>query len=129
MKILDSDFLVTILRGKEDIKETIDRLNEEKVAITSINAFELYIGAFKSRHAEENVKEVNSLISTYEVLPFDRYVAKVAGRIYANLQKRGREIGIRDVMISAICLVNDAILVTRNVSHYGRIEGLGVETW
>lgn len=129
MKVLDSDLLVAILRGKEAIKEVIERLDTEKIAITSISAFELYFGAFKSERAEENAKEVSDLISIYDILPFDGDVSGVAGRIYVDLQKQGKDIGIRDVMIAAICLINDAILVTRNVTHYSRIEGLKVEKW
>jgi len=129
MKILDTDFLVSILRGKKDAEDLLDYLNAGDIAITSITAFELYFGAFKSERASENIKEVDSLLSSYPVIYFDKNASKEAGKVYSALEKSGKRIGIRDVMIAAICRVNDASLITRNVKHYSRIEGLGIEKW
>ena len=129
MKILDTDILVSILRGKEDAKDILDYLNGEDIAITTITAFELYYGAFKSEKASENIKEVDSLLVSYPVVDFSKESSKEAGKIYSKLGEAGKDIGIRDVIIGAICLVNDAGLITRNVRHYSRIVGLRIEKW
>ncbi len=129
MKVLDSDFLIAILRGREEDKEITEKLETETIVITSINVFEIYFGIFKSKQVEENTKLVSSLVSVYDVIPFNTDAAKIAGRLYADLQKQGEDIGIRDVMIAAICLINNAVLITRNVQHYSRIKGLKVEEW
>ncbi|ODS37598.1 hypothetical protein BEH94_10260 [Candidatus Altiarchaeales archaeon WOR_SM1_SCG] len=129
MKILDTDILISILRGKKDAEDVLDYLSGEDIAISSITAFELYYGAFKSERTSENIKEVDSLLSSYQVINFDKNASKEAGKIHSKLEKSGKGIGIRDVMIGAICLLNDAGLITRNVRHYSRIEGLRIEKW
>ena len=49
MKCLDTDFLVAILRGKDDAKSKMESLDAEgHNATTTINAFELFYGAYKS---------------------------------------------------------------------------------
>jgi len=129
MKILDTDILISILRGKKDAEDVLDYLSGEDIAISSITAFELYYGAFKSERTSENIKEVDSLLSSYQVINFDKNASKEAGKIHSKLEKSGKGIGIRDVMIGAICLLNDAGLITRNVKHYSRIGGLRIEKW
>ena len=69
------------------------------------------------------------MLSSYPVIDFDKNASKEAGKIYSKLEKKGLSIEIREIMIGAICLLNDASLITRNVKHYSRIEGLGVEKW
>jgi tRNA(fMet)-specific endonuclease VapC len=129
MKILDTDILVSILRGKKDAEDILDYLNGEDIAISAITAFELYYGAFKSERMSENIREVDGLLSSYPIINFDKNASKEAGKIYTKLENAGKDIGIRDVIIGAICRANDASLITRNVKHYSRIEGLKIEKW
>jgi len=52
-----------------------------------------------------------------------------AAHIYANLRSAGRLIDDADIILAAFCLVNDCILVTDNVQHFDRIDGLQHENW
>ena len=42
---------------------------------------------------------------------------------------RGQLIGPNDLLIAAICMVNDVALVTHNLSEFGRIADLNIEDW
>ena len=53
----------------------------------------------------------------------------VAAKIGTALISRGEEIGINDTYIAATALVHDLTLVTADVAHFNRIEGLTVEEW
>ena len=46
-----------------------------------------------------------------------------------NLFKAGSPIGFTDTMISAHALTTDAVLVTNNVKHFSKVEGLTIENW
>lgn len=52
-----------------------------------------------------------------------------AARIYADLRERGQLIEDSDIFIGATAFANNATLVTNNVEHLGRIEGLKIENW
>ena len=43
----------------------------------------------------------------------------------ADLERTGQPIGFADAMIAATALQHNLTLVTGNISHYQRIQGLG----
>ena len=130
MKCLDTDLLIAILRGKNEAYPTVLKLDEEaKEATTSISAFELFFGAYKSERKSENLKEAQKLLERLEVIPFDTSAAKRAGEISANLLKKGEPIDFRDAMIAGIALEKNLTLLTRNKAHFSRIKDLEVQTW
>ncbi len=130
MKCLDTDFLVAVLRGAEDVKLTLDKFEEEGIQYTtSINAFELYFGAFLSGKKENNLKAVEALLSRLHVIQFDIEDAKVAGQIASGLKEKGEKLDFRDVLIASAAISGNLPIVTRNVEHFSRIEGLKVLDW
>jgi predicted nucleic acid-binding protein len=68
-------------------------------------------------------------LARVRVLPLDPTAAVRAGDILARLDEQGKPIGLEDVLISATALVNSLAVVTRNLTHFERIEGLRVESW
>jgi tRNA(fMet)-specific endonuclease VapC len=59
------------------------------------------------------------------ILPFDDDAAMV----FHDLEKLRLRVGTMDLKISSICLVHDAMLLTRNLSDFEKIPGLKVENW
>jgi tRNA(fMet)-specific endonuclease VapC len=56
------------------------------------------------------------------------YLLRAAERFHALWIMRLR-IGTMDLKIAATALANDATLLTRNTSDFGRIPGLRIEDW
>lgn len=130
MNCLDTDLLVGILRGSGDTRKIMERLDEEGVQFTtSINVFELFVGAFLSRKRDTNLRSVESLLAKLSIIELDAETAKLAGLVAARLKQRGVGIDFRDVLIAAIALSHDLTIITRNVRHFSRIEGLKVQVW
>ncbi len=130
MKCIDTDFLIAILRGKQEAYESVLKIDEEgKEATTAINAFELFFGANRSERKKENIREAQKLLERLEVIPLDTLSAKRAGEISATLVAKGEAIDFRDAMIAGIALEKDLTLLTRNNAHFSRIKGLKVQTW
>lgn len=59
------------------------------------------------------------------VLPFDADAAAV----FIELRRAFRRAGTMDLKIAAICLVHDALLLSRNMADFKNIPGLRVENW
>jgi tRNA(fMet)-specific endonuclease VapC len=115
------------LRGKKDAFSKVVALDQEAkgAATTSINAFEIYFGAYKSKMQ----KETERLLDRLQVIPMDQLSSKKAAEISAKLGAIGEPIDYRDALIAAIVLENDLTLLTRNKAHFSRIKGLTIETW
>jgi predicted nucleic acid-binding protein len=130
MKCLDTDLLIAILRGKEEAKAPVADLDSEsRGATTSISAFEIFFGAYKSARRKENVKEAMKLLKRLEVFSLDLSSSRRAAEISAGLIARGEAIDFRDAMIAGIVIENNLTLVTRNKTHFCRVKNLQLETW
>lgn len=128
---LDTDFLIALLRGHpEAVKkaEEYDSIGAE-ISTTAINAFEIYLGAFRSIEAEKNVKQADDLLNSIKVLELTLESSRKSSEILSDLIRRGEPVDLRDTMIAGIAIVNGYILVTRNIDHFKRITGLSVEKW
>ncbi len=122
---LDTDVLIDFLRGDSVTAKNVAQLEEEYIlATTAINIFELYYGAFKTKKAHKNVEVVNELANRLEILKFTDRSAEISGRIIAKLEKDGKSLDFRDAMIAGVVLENHAMLYTRNLRHFKRINGI-----
>ncbi|MBI2898499.1 MAG: type II toxin-antitoxin system VapC family toxin [Deltaproteobacteria bacterium] len=124
MIVADTDVLIDARRGKEPALTRIDgEIARGTLATTTVTAFELWTGARSTNEAER----VDALLASIEVLALDHQAAREAGRLRRELQAKGEPIGIADCLIAGICLSRGLPLLTRNVGHFGRVEGLTVE--
>jgi tRNA(fMet)-specific endonuclease VapC len=53
----------------------------------------------------------------------------LSAEFYADLRAKGTPADDIDLLIAGIALANNLILVTHNVKHFDRIEGLEVTDW
>jgi tRNA(fMet)-specific endonuclease VapC len=130
MKCLDTDLLVAILRGDNDAKGTLNRLDtEDRNATTVINAFEIFYGANRSSRRAQNIENAKSLLQRLEILPFSPQAAERAGELLAQLTFKGEVIEYRDAMIAGIVLEEGVSIISRNKKHFARIPKIQFEIW
>ena len=130
MPTLDTDILVSLLKGAPEAVERIRSLQESGVSIstTIVNAYELLKGAYISSKAVENLVKVRETISNLHVLELTFGAAEEAARIYKELQGRGHIIGEFDVLIAGIVRFQEESLVTRD-AHFKLIRGMRLVNW
>ena len=128
---LDTDFIVALLRNHPEAVKKAEEYDSVKAEIstTSMNAFEIYLGAFRSRMAEKNVKQADDLLNAIKILELDLESSRKASEILSQLIRKGEPIDLRDAIIAGIALTNGCTLITRNTEHFKRITGLSIETW
>ncbi|TRZ87701.1 MAG: type II toxin-antitoxin system VapC family toxin [Methanosarcinales archaeon] len=64
-----------------------------------------------------------------ELVLIEKKTMEKAAEIYAYLKKEGNLIEDADILMAATALVEDLVLVTNNMNHFGRIKGLELENW
>ena len=130
MKCIDSDFLIAVLRADKGAEKTMATLDQEgSIATTVINAYEILIGAKKSLHREDNLKEARKLLAKFHIMNMDLDSAEIASDIYSELSSEGNIIDLRDIFIASISLSHGAKIVTRNEKDFSRVKGLQIERW
>lgn len=128
--ILDTTFLVDVLRGEDTVAELEDELDTSGTPhANSITVMELYEGVHLADTTETQREAVESLLTEINELSFDRTCAIQAGRLNAELVSAGEPIDVTDVMIAATALVHGRPVVTRNVDHFERIDDVEVVTY
>lgn len=126
--ILDTTFLVDIIRGDQAALALLDRLEagSDPLLIPTPVLYELWEGIERSTKPLREAQAVARTVEAYPLLDIDAAAAKRAGRISGNLIRRGETIDDIDVFIAGIALERGYPLITRNLKHFDRIDGLRV---
>lgn len=128
--ILDSTFLIDVLRGKASVEELLGEVDVSGPPfVTSVTVMELYEGIYLAESTERERAVVEEMLDGINEIPFDRACGKRAGQINAELVAAGEPIDETDVMIAATALDYDLPVVTRNVDHFDRIDGIDVVSY
>ena len=128
MRCLDAAFLVDLLKGEEAAVRKAKELEAsgEHLSIAAPALAEVLVGA--NFQGGRNLSKTWEILSAFEVLDVDATVAAEAGRMGAELLRRGEAIATLDLLIAAAAKVHQQILVTRDVA-FSRIPGLAVEAY
>ncbi|HVD60855.1 MAG TPA: PIN domain-containing protein [Gemmatimonadaceae bacterium] len=130
MNLLDTNACVDILRRRSPrLVRKITDVGVEQIAVSSISAGELFVGALKSSDVERNLAAVELLLSSLVVLSFDPEAAQIYGVVRSRLERAGNKIGHLDTLIAAHAVAVGAVLVTNNTREFQRVEGLKIEDW
>jgi tRNA(fMet)-specific endonuclease VapC len=127
--VLDTNTVAYFFRGEGRVAERLLATPPRDIALPAIAAYELRYGVARMPRAKRLAENLERLFGWIAILPFDDAVAQVAARIRVQLERAGRSIGPLDVLIGATALAANAVLVTRNVSEFGRVRELSVENW
>jgi len=127
--ILDSTVIIGLLRNKLSEVQLVRAVEAEaELATTTVNAFEVYCGAYKSKDVERNLVSAKGFLSIVELLAFDDGSAELAGEVLAELESKGKSIDFRDLFIGCIALNNGFTVITHNKKHFQQIPRLHVVT-
>lgn len=128
MPVLDTTFLVDLLRKRPDALRKLEELEEKRCffATTAVNMLEIYRGVFLSSDLEKNLSLIRLVMEEIPVLPVTEEVYPVFGELSAYMSRMGAPVGDLDEIIAAITLCYDRIIVTRD-NHFSSIPGLIIE--
>ena len=125
--LLDTNAVIQLLRGDAVVIDHIRRHRPTDMAISTIVHHELVFGAFKGQRVERNLERLDAL--PFEIVPFERQDAAVAGRIRADLAKSGTTIAPIDTLIAGQAVARNLAIVTHNLREFSRVPGLALEDW
>ena len=112
--ILDSDVIIEVLRGNEEVMEEVIRLGKSghTVLYTPVSKAEIYHGI-----REEEVEKAETLFFGCASVPITDTIGEKAGHYLRRFHK-SHGTGLADALIAAAAFINNAELFTLNHKHY-----------
>ncbi len=118
--------MVDVERSGVGIEPLLDR---GATAIAAITLAELLYGVHRAGSPARRARRehfVERLVEAFDVLPFGAAEARRYALVWAELEARGQKLSAHDLQITATALARDWPLLTADVRHFGRIDGLEV---
>ena len=129
MYLLDTDTVIYSLKGEPAVEKNLREHFHDPMKMSVITLMELYYGAHKSQKIASNLAKIKTLENSFEIVPISEKSAEVFGIIKAQLEKAGSPLDDFDLIIASCALSDNLVLVTNNVKHFQRIEGLKLTNW
>jgi predicted nucleic acid-binding protein len=127
--LFDTDAISELLRPRPAAAylKWLGRLPREDQFTSAVVIGELFKGAFRSAARDRHLQNIEDrILPMVAVLPYDKAVARVFGRIRADLKERGEPLADADLQIAATAIHHDLVLVTGNLRHSERIGDLSI---
>ena len=129
MYLLDTDTVIYSLKGEPAVKKNLREHFHDPMKMSVITLMELYYGAHKSQKIASNLAKIKTLEISFQIIPISEESAEIFGMTKAQLEKAGSPLDDFDLVIASCALSNNLVLVTNNVRHFQRIEGLKLTNW
>lgn len=128
---LDANVIVDVLRRGEAVTAHWQAAVSRAAAlvVSSVVLHELEAGVQLSARPAIQRARLYEVLAAAELVEFEPDDATASGRLRARLQLAGRPIGPLDTLIAGQALARGWTVVTRNIRHFGRVEGLSLIDW
>ena len=128
--LLDSNIIIKNLRH-QSYEEEMKALYGHFFLSIHVH-YEIMVGIEKSGSPalrSKKLKTYKTLLSLFQILPYETAHAEEAAKVRAELEAKGRSIGPIDILIAAQARHMGFTMVTSNLKEFSRVEGLEVESW
>jgi tRNA(fMet)-specific endonuclease VapC len=129
MFLLDTDTIIFSLKGSIAVQKNLQRYFNDPIKISVITLMELYYGANKSQKVSSNLAKIRTIEQSLEIIPVGVESVAIFGILKAQLEMSGTRLDDFDLIIASCALAYNLILVTNNLKHFQRIEGLKLTNW
>ena len=127
--LLDTNAVSAALKGNAEIDRRLRELPTAQWCISAVTRAELRFGVARRPEASRLAQVVDAFLSVARTEAWDARAADAHGYLRAVLASKGKRIGDFDEMIAAHALALGSTLVTDNVRHFSRVDGLRIENW
>lgn len=119
--VIDTDIFIDHLRHFGRATDFIKETEASDTCFSAITEAEILSG--QDCDSEDKRRIVIALLSRFGKIPVDNAVAKLGGEI-----RRRFGVELDDALIAATAIRTGAVLVTRNIKDFEKIEGLEVKS-
>jgi tRNA(fMet)-specific endonuclease VapC len=124
--LIDSHVVIDHLADVPDASQLLERLAQDKIAISIITYMEAFQDIARSPHPEEAQAKFRTLAKSIPILPLSLAVAERCARSRETLRTQNKRVNSRalDLIIAATAIEYDLTLVTENIKDFEDIPDL-----
>jgi tRNA(fMet)-specific endonuclease VapC len=131
--VLDTTAFSAIMRRDEHLLTFLKQYRPGDIATVPPVVAEIHYGIKRLDNFSKKYlllqSERDRLLSIIKVLPWLPESSEYFGSIKADLESRGKIIDDFDIAIAAIAISHNYGVITANLDHFQRINGLESENW
>ncbi len=123
--MIDTSVVIDHLRKRNKRKSALFRIVDDYQLHTStIVEFELFAGATNAKKRQD----LQQILKTCASVSLTSEIAQHAGQLYQRLKRKNKLLEIRDLFIASSAVVHGIPLMTFNLGHFQRVDGLNLLT-
>ena len=122
--LLDTDWIINLLAGKQDAEERIQHLDPEEIVISLVTVAEISESAFQYANPEAHIHTFRAFFRHFQLLNLNLPIVEKFAEIRSYLRRRGELISDFDMLLGATALHHDLTVLTYNKRHFERIPDL-----
>lgn len=126
--LLDTSIVAFLFRGKYSIGQHLRTMGADQCFVSDVTIAELTYGAYHSDKVERNLRMIEFFKNNVTVVPFSDAIIEY-GKQKDRLVRNGLMIEDFDLLIGCTAVAKGMVMVTDNVRHFSRIEGITLENW
>lgn len=129
--LLDTNIVSYMLTGRspETRRRYMELGGPVACALSTITEAEIRYGCERRPQAIRLRQEVDRLLASASILPWDSAAAQAYARLRTHVQTMGKSMEATDLLIAAHALALNAILVTRDRDFAGAAGLVRIENW
>ena len=126
--LLDTCTCISMFRNEGNVRNKLLEVGTKNCFVSEITIAELYFGVAKSENKKRKLEDIQQVLKLFKVIPsyssFMEY-----GEIRYKLEHKGQRVDQFDLLIGATAIHHKMTMVTSNIKHFERMDGLEIENW
>jgi tRNA(fMet)-specific endonuclease VapC len=126
--LLDTNICIFFIKGQYQLDQKITGVGKQNCFISEMTVAELKFGVENSKTVEGMRAVVEPFITKFAVIPIYNSL-DIYAKEKAKLRRQGLLIDDFDILIGATSVAHNLVMVTNNVGHLSRLDGIIIEDW
>jgi len=126
--LVDTDWAIHWLHSNDRIRQRMEELRGQGLALSAISLAELWEGVHYSRNPQESEHGLHNFLRRISLVGIDEETCKLFGKERGRLRAEGKRVADFDLIIGVTARQHNLTLLTNNRRHFENIESLRIES-
>jgi tRNA(fMet)-specific endonuclease VapC len=126
--LLDTDWAIHWLRGNRPVRQRLEELRGQGLAVSVVSLAEVWEGVCYSRDPVQSEQGLRDFLKRVSLVSVDEGICRRFGKERGRLRAAGKLVADFDLLIGVTARQHGLTLLTNNRRHFENIDGLRIES-